>query len=1525
MADDAEILARYKLDSFTSAVFGADHAAEDSHRQSRQADELGLDGMQELITERGGSRSSKSNASRRRHGGEQRRNGDYEDESYDEDEGEYDGRQRARSAGGEASGSSMAISDRDPLYVYQSVGAVLERKGDPQALGDMAYRAQFSISSRSFSPTAFMQTVHGDTAYGELAQGARLLRESVSQGTEALKILVHNNFDRFVDARVKIDQLYEEMKTRSLNDRAEFGTRAFNQSLQSTTRKADEIYNPIIERRARAEKIRSTLSVIERYKFYFNLPSSLIEYTRQSRFDVAVREYKKGRQLLQAVTDGAMEDGSQATALGKIFQHVWNEVQESVVELRTALFRRLAQPNRAYSEQENVIRYLLEIDPGETDPVAFYLERQHTWIVDKMAEDYREHRLKTVTSASRPTGAAVGAKSSTSSTGTEPSPDDERRAAELERALGIESFEDFPAFSHGRDAEFHAWKHIYAAVRALSQTLVRRLPDFWKLCQAFMEELYQKPAAPGAGRRRRQGLNLEKVSKCHTLLEEIIETYSRHVLRLLGILGDDETVVNLESLDSAHIAATMQRIPQTHALLAGHFMSAISEMVVNAANDIEAIDMAQEPAIILANLISQLKAGLVLFLCEMWDRDARAMPLHESWRLHHGTAYWPPFFIGRRDNAANSDDSPAVVAETIANTELVPLFLRTAQTVLGQLGAIHAVALQPSKGSHAAHGQTPHFDATFDEGQRQQSERSHKMHDMAMAHVKRTFFGSMYAFLDSLHVLVFNTQAQDGASGNGRLLSDSSSSVLQRPQSGKPQRRLSFNSPPKADANSELAARRRHSIAEVGSGRNTHSFHVLATLCNLTAFRLFVVPDLLHAKAVRYTFRLDMADELPRLELLLRRLDDMIFSFYICDKARELSAIVRRGVLMGGFSWTTAEMPRDPQPYVSEALLYLVFIHAEIMDLIAEVGAGGEHHMVKQQPLTKRVFQVLTANLAQDMLESIRAIDAFSEGGMLQCVLEAQVIQQTLQSYMTAPATECFRLLYAYVRAAYDRAQERARKLAAQQGRAAPEPASGDTREINGVKLTTAHWDIIRKLLRDCTRRTQIHNKENAPCTLLTHATAVRDGAGHKAQRESRPRKRTLAETDSDVEQFVDKAKVAIKRGCTEMGIRKYASLSSMSATHQTQAAPRRRTGKSRHPARNELSSEATIVVLPSEDDYGEEEPVELESQLTTIEPSSELDEPDDSSLDTSDRKTSKKAQDSRGDEWLEELDGLNGLLRDVERQCATGLAGGLKRHPELSGRMRPILVDWLMEVAADYRMHRQTLHLTVQFLDRFLAHTRVEVAPGMLQCYGTACLALAMKAEEQRVPTLSELTEFSKDAFTRDQLRQAEIDVLVALRWRLAVPTLFEFLGLFFQRAACRFPARFASAPQQFNARQFAAACDCADALLHFHDSLRFPPSALAAACFYVASAPCSLDGAAFAQCTGYAFPAVWPAILHLKQLRAALALPTARLLRPAPCCSNSLRYAQHLSRIRPDELWAFQPHHPHLLRQFETFFALR
>ncbi|KAI9504976.1 G1/S-specific cyclin-E2 [Coemansia spiralis] len=485
-------------------------------------------------------------------------------------------------------------------------------------------------------------------------------------------------------------------------------------------------------------------------------------------------------------------------------------------------------------------------------------------------------------------------------------------------------------------------------------------------------------------------------------------------------------------------------------------------------------------------------------------------------------------------------------------------------------------------------------------------------------------------------------------------------------------------------------------------------------------------------------------------------------------------------------------------------------------------------------------------------------------------------------------------------------------------------------------------------------------------------------------------RKRALEEiADNDViESFVDKAKKAIKRGCAEMGIRKYASLSSMSANHtrtachkQSDSRPQRPTRKrsciSRKPSAHDSyeikdidpSSEATIILLPSDseakDDDEEalgasishsfggadlDDSTLLESQITLVAPSSPI-HPSVQDIDDSNPLppsgthvfgTYVPALAAADDDYPSTHEELAEWMLEIERQYALRLDKGLSRHPELSSRMRPILIDWLMEVAADYRMYRQTLHLTVQYLDRFLARTSLKVQPSMLQCYGTACLSIAMKMEEKHVPTLAELTDFSKDAFTREQLKQAELDVLTALGWHLAVPTTFDFLCLAFQRAALHFPKQFADStavgkdktdwqpssypaavPRRFNAQQFTVACDYIDILLHNQSSLRFSASEIAAACFYLGTAPNSLDGPMFAQCTGYSFVDILPTILHVKRLKAKLDPTFTATLRAKQCCEIKDRYTRHLKRIRPAELWAIQPHHSHLLREFEDLYA--
>ena len=56
--------------------------------------------------------------------------------------------------------------------------------------------------------------------------------------------------------------------------------------------------------------------------------------------------------------------------------------------------------------------------------------------------------------------------------------------------------------------------------------------------------------------------------------------------------------------------------------------------------------------------------------------------------------------------------------------------------------------------------------------------------------------------------------------------------------------------------------------------------------------------------------------------------------------------------------------------------------------------------------------------------------------------------------------------------------------------------------------------------------------------------------------------------------------------------------------------------------------------------------------------------------------------------------------------------------------QMRVILGDWLIEVAEEYKLQRETLFLAINYVDRFLS--QMSVLRGKLQLLGTAAIFLA-------------------------------------------------------------------------------------------------------------------------------------------------------------------------------------------------------
>lgn len=77
-----------------------------------------------------------------------------------------------------------------------------------------------------------------------------------------------------------------------------------------------------------------------------------------------------------------------------------------------------------------------------------------------------------------------------------------------------------------------------------------------------------------------------------------------------------------------------------------------------------------------------------------------------------------------------------------------------------------------------------------------------------------------------------------------------------------------------------------------------------------------------------------------------------------------------------------------------------------------------------------------------------------------------------------------------------------------------------------------------------------------------------------------------------------------------------------------------------------------------------------------------------------------------------------------------------LENHRQLSLEARTMVVDWLMDVAATERLHRETFHLAVDYFDRYLTSFPKGghgVPLQQLQLVGTTALVLAAKYEVRR------------------------------------------------------------------------------------------------------------------------------------------------------------------------------------------------
>ncbi|KAJ3678742.1 hypothetical protein LUZ61_021346 [Rhynchospora tenuis] len=168
-----------------------------------------------------------------------------------------------------------------------------------------------------------------------------------------------------------------------------------------------------------------------------------------------------------------------------------------------------------------------------------------------------------------------------------------------------------------------------------------------------------------------------------------------------------------------------------------------------------------------------------------------------------------------------------------------------------------------------------------------------------------------------------------------------------------------------------------------------------------------------------------------------------------------------------------------------------------------------------------------------------------------------------------------------------------------------------------------------------------------------------------------------------------------------------------------------------------------------------------------------------------------------------------------------------MSNQPDINEKMRAVLIDWLVEVHDKLQLQDETLFLTVNLVDRFLAIQNI--SRNKLQLVGVTALRLACKYEEVTVRPLEDFIEICVCAYTRAELLEMERLMLNTLQFNMSVPTPYVFLKRFLKAA---------ESDRKMELLCFYIAELC---LVDFR-MLQFNPSILAAAAVFTAQ--CTMSG---------------------------------------------------------------------------------
>ncbi|XP_047323417.1 cyclin-A3-4-like isoform X1 [Impatiens glandulifera] len=166
------------------------------------------------------------------------------------------------------------------------------------------------------------------------------------------------------------------------------------------------------------------------------------------------------------------------------------------------------------------------------------------------------------------------------------------------------------------------------------------------------------------------------------------------------------------------------------------------------------------------------------------------------------------------------------------------------------------------------------------------------------------------------------------------------------------------------------------------------------------------------------------------------------------------------------------------------------------------------------------------------------------------------------------------------------------------------------------------------------------------------------------------------------------------------------------------------------------------------------------------------------------------------------------------------------KIQKNVTATMRSILVDWLVEVAEEYKLQSDTLYLSVNYIDKYLSINSIHRQ--RLQLLGVSAMLIASrKFEEINPPKVDDFCYITDNTYKKEDVVDMEADILKSLNFEISSPTIKTFLRRY---------TRMAEDDQTIQNLQCEfLGCYLAELSLVDYDCVKFLPSMIAASVIFL------------------------------------------------------------------------------------------